>query len=351
MTRILQIVNASGKWGVCIKAVANYGTITDMQDFDARAWDQKMQDLGGGILQSAAWADFQARMGRDVVRAQSADWAWQGFIRRAKGLRYILIPYGPVVQGSAAEALQSAVITGAEQEADFVRLEPIGHVDDDIFRTHGIRARRITELDPQHTFVLDLSSSLEELRAGLDSGHRNRINTTDKRGIAVRQVKNMTPFQDFMRLMHATATHAHIVNYPESYFLQLCESLIEKGIASFYVSTVEDGKPASISLVYDWGGTRTYAHTGNDQQLNRQYHVAVSAVWRMICDAKDQGLMRFDFWGAAPDDSADHAWAGITAFKKGFGGARVRTIGTWDIPMKPGKYAAYHLYRRVRGLE
>ncbi len=325
--------------------------MTDMQSFDAQDWNKRIQTLGGDILQSAEWADFQARLGRDVVRAQGADWAWQGFIRRAKGLRYLLIPYGPVIKSSAAEALHAAAIAGAEQEADFVRLEPVGRVDGDVFRTHGIRARRITELNPQHTFVLDLSPSLEDLRAKLDSGHRNRINTTDKRGIVVRQIRNMTPFQDFVRLMNTTAAHAHIVQYSEGYYLQLCESLIEKGIASFYVSTVEGGTPASISLVYDWGGTRTYAHTGNDQQLNRQYHVAVSAAWRMISDAKDLGLEHFDFWGAAPDDSANHAWAGITAFKRGFGGVRISTVGTWDIPVKPGKYAAYHLYRRIRGLQ
>ena len=318
-----------------------------MHNFDAATWDEKIEKLGGGILQSSVWARFQETLGRDAVRNQSTDWAWQGIVRHSKGLHYLIVPYGPVVRGNAKEALQALVFAGEEQDADFVRLEPIGEVTEAEMRFFG--ARRIPEVQPQHTFVLDLTKSHKDLRAGLDSGHRNRINTTEKRGIEVRQIKNMAPFGDFMRLMTDTARRAHIVNYPESYYRQLAECLIEQGIASFYVSTVEDGKPASVSLVYDWGGTRSYAHTGNDQQLNRQYNVAVSAAWRMIIDAKDRGLKRFDFWGAAPHDEGGHKWSGITAFKKGFGGERVSTLGTWDIPLKRGKYAAYSVYRKLRG--
>jgi len=321
--------------------------MSGMQDFDAQAWDDKITQLHGGILQSSVWARFQETLGRDAVRNHGADWAWQAFVRHSKGLHYLIVPYGPVISGHTREALQTLEFAGEEQAADFVRIEPIGAVSEAGLRWIG--AKKVAEVQPQHTFVLDLTQSLDELRAGLDSGHRNRINTTEKRGIEVRQVKNMTPFADFMRLMTDTAQHAHIVNYPENYYRQLAECLIEQGIASFYVSTVEEGKPASISLVYDWGGTRSYAHTGNDQQLNRQYNVAVSAAWRMITDAKDQGLSRFDFWGAAPHDEPGHKWSGITAFKRGFGGERISTLGTWDIPLKRGKYAAYSVYRKLRG--
>ncbi len=320
-----------------------------MTNFEPTVWDTQIAQLGGGILQSTAWAEFQEIVGREAVRASSAGgWAWQGFMRSSKGLRYLILPYGPVVQKNAAEALRSIVFSAEEQEVDFVRLEPIGAVTEADLRAAG--ARKITEVDPQHTFVLDISQPEEDLRRGLQSGHRNRVNTTEKRGIVIRQVQDMSPMNDFLRLMADTAAHAHITNYPDSYYRHLAETLIGKGVASFYVSSVA-GKVASVSLVYDWGDTRSYAHTGNDQALNREYKVAVSAVWKMIADAKVAGLTKFDFWGAAPDDSADHKWAGITAFKKGFGGERVTTFGTWDIPIKKTKYRAYQVYRRLRGLE
>ncbi|MEI6481432.1 MAG: peptidoglycan bridge formation glycyltransferase FemA/FemB family protein [Candidatus Saccharibacteria bacterium] len=320
-----------------------------MIDSTHQDWDAQVQRLGGGILQGEAWAGFQESLGRDVLRENGNDWIWQAFIRSSRGLKYLIVPYGPVVQSGLKEAIDIMVFAADEQDCDFVRIEPVGTVSPEALGKLG--ARQIKELQPQHTFVLDLRPSEVDLRTGLESGHRNRINTTEKRGIKIRQVRDMTPFNDFIRLMDDTARHAKIVNYSDNYFYRLSEELIEKGIASFYVSTVEDGKPASISLVYDWGQRRYYAHTGNDQVLNRQYNVAVSAVWQMILDAKQQGLDEFDFWGAAPDDSADHKWAGITSFKKGFGGNRVSTIGTWDIPLKRSKYMAYQVYRRLRGFE
>ncbi len=317
-------------------------------NYDKTAWDKRLEILGGGILQSSAWADFQQTIDRPAVRDSGGNWAWQGFIRHSRGLNYVIVPYGPVVHSGASEALQSALRAARERGADFVRLEPTGMVTPGDIQTLG--GRQIKEVQPQHTFVLDLTPDEADLKAGLESGHRNRVNGTAKRGIMIEQVRDMSPIDDFLRLMADTAQHAGITNYPDWYYRSLAEVLIAKGVASFYVSRVE-GQVASVSLIYDWGGVRNYAHTGNDQQLNRHYKVAVSACWQMILDAKAAELKRFDFWGAAPDDSADHAWAGITSFKRAFGGERVQTLGTWDIPIKQTKYRAYEVYRKLRGFK
>lgn len=319
-----------------------------MKDFDRQAWDKRVQILDGGILQSAAWADFQESIGRRVLRDSGSNWAWQGALRGSTGLKYLLVPYGPLVHSNALGSIQSALTAARAEGCDFLRFEPHGSVSSQQLSSLG--ARRIGEVQPQHTFVLDLTPAEDILRKNLQSGHRNRINTTAKRGITIRQVKDLSPFDDFLRLMANTAAHAHIVNYPDQYYRSLAEVLVGEGVASFYVSEVA-GQVASVSLVYDWGDTRSYAHTGNDQALNREYKVAVSAAWQMIVDAKEAGLKKFDFWGAAPTDDPAHKWAGITSFKKAFGGELVSTLGTWDIPLKPMKYRAYALYRRLRGRE
>ena len=124
--------------------------------------------------------------------------------------------------------------------------------------------------------------------------------------------------------------------------------MIGQGVASYYIATVENS-PASISLIFDWGDTRYYTHTGNDQVLNRQYKAAVSNVWQMILDAKAAGLKHFDFWGIAPPDEPNHPWAGISGFKHGFGGEVVANIGTYDIPLNKAKYKLYEGYRKLKG--
>lgn len=312
-------------------------------------WDEQVRSLGGGILQSEVWADFQERIGRGMVRAhEPGKWMWQGFIRSSKGLKYMMIPYGPVVAADGEQALRSIELTADEQGVDFVRLEPIGKVlPQDM---HALGARRIREIDPQHTAILDLTQSIDDMRSNMNSGHRNLINTAEKRGITIARHDDMSPMDDFLRLLADTARHNHITNYPDSYYRQLAETLLAARAGCFYVSSVED-KPASISLVYDWGDTRTYAYAANDQALNRQYKVAVAALWQMICDAKEDGKHKFDFWGVAPEGESDHPWAGITKFKLAFGPERVDTIGTWDLPIRSYKYRAYNMYRKLRRID
>jgi peptidoglycan pentaglycine glycine transferase (the first glycine) len=49
----------------------------------------------------------------------------------------------------------------------------------------------------------------------------------------------------------------------------------------------------------------------------------------------------YDLWGA-PDrfDEQDRMW-GVYRFKEGLGGQVVRTIGAWDLPVRPLLYRLY----------
>ncbi len=124
--------------------------------------------------------------------------------------------------------------------------------------------------------------------------------------------------------------------------------MIAQNAGCFYIASAE-GNPASISLIFDWGNTRYYAHTGNDQLPNRQYKAAVSNVWQMILDAKADGKKYFDLWGVAPPEAKNHSWAGISEFKAGFGGEVVANIGTYDIAINKPKYKMYETYKKLRG--
>lgn len=309
-------------------------------------WNQTIQARGGHILQSSEWASFQASIGRQPYYGLTDDWFWLAFNRQVTGLHYLLAAHNPNITSDPASAFDSLKIKAGDLHCDFVRVEPIGKITHDEMTKLG--AKKIDDVQPAHTLVLNLTRSEEELRSGLESGHRNRINTGEKRGITVSKTTDFKTIPHFLHLLHDTADRAKITNHPDWYYEKMAKNLIEQGIASFYVASVE-GKPASISLVFDWGNTRYYAHTGNDQVLNRQYKAAVSNVWQMILDAKADGKKYFDFWGIAPPESPNHPWAGITGFKKGFGGEVVGNIGTYDIPINKTKYQLYTGYRKLRG--
>ena len=319
---------------------------TGLPPAEKAAWDAPLQKLGGSFLQSRAWGRFQEVLDREPVWAQGDGWQWLVGIRVSRGLRYAMCSYGPTAASSAAmtTALRSLMTAAGELGVDFVRVEPQTHATADQLRKLG--AQRISEMDPEHTRVIDLRRSEADLRSDLASGHRNLINGTERRGITVKPVLTAAGIDTLFRLLQDTAKHAHVTFYPKAYYQALLEELPD--IVKLYVAEAE-GQPVAAALFYDWGGTRYYAHAGADQEANRRLKASVSLVWQAILDAKAAGLERFDLWGTAPEGDSNHRLAGITKFKAAFGGEPVEYLGTWDIPLKRHKYRAYGVYRRLRG--
>jgi lipid II:glycine glycyltransferase (peptidoglycan interpeptide bridge formation enzyme) len=71
--------------------------------------------------------------------------------------------------------------------------------------------------------------------------------------------------------------------------------------------------------------------------------------WRGIERARARGSRYYDFRGIAGSDHPSDPWAGMTRFKKGFGGFGESLVGTWDYPFKPFHYALYRIGRRFFG--
>lgn len=317
-----------------------------MQAISPSDWDNHLKQLGGHFLQSSAWGAFQHALGRKVLQSHDQTWAWQGTELSVPGLRYLYLPYGPAVGSQPAEAIASALVAAGEHGLDFLRLEPTGAVTEADLKAHN--AIRTVGSQPEHTWVLDLEPNIDSLRSALESGHRNRINGAAKRGITITKTTDLAILEVFQHMLDDTAKRAGIRNHPDSYYRTLAETLVPAGAACFYIAQA-DGQPVSISLMYDWHDTRYYAHSGAFQELNRKFNTTVALVWQAIIDAKADGKRHFDFWGVAPADQPNHPWAGVSAFKRAFGGRQVDYLGTWDIPLHKTKYAAYKLQRRLRG--
>jgi lipid II:glycine glycyltransferase (peptidoglycan interpeptide bridge formation enzyme) len=63
--------------------------------------------------------------------------------------------------------------------------------------------------------------------------------------------------------------------------------------------------------------------------------------WEAIKTAKNAGCSIYDLWGA-PDvfDEDDSMW-GVFRFKQGLGGEVLRTLGAFDLPVRPTLYQIY----------
>jgi alanine adding enzyme len=118
---------------------------------------------------------------------------------------------------------------------------------------------------------------------------------------------------------------------------------------SFAIAS-KDGTPLAATLTIDSFGTRTYLHgaSGNQMRELKATHALQDFV---IHDACDAGMLSYDFWGIAREGAPkSHPWAGITEFKKAFGGFISSSAGTFDIPLNPLKYGMYRAARFVRSI-
>ena len=309
-------------------------------------WDVLQKSLGASVLQGMVWSEVQESMGRSAYFERSNHWSWVGFERKSRGLRYLNVPYGPTASLNAKDALGSVAAFATQEGFDFVRIEPMGVIGKSDLDSIG--AIKTSEVDPEHTQVIDITKPIDALRANLRSGHRSDINGASKRGVEVLSTDSQEGLEIFLGMLRDTAKRAKVTFYPDSYYRQVFKQMSPSGSMKLYLAKA-DGEPVAGALFYDYNGVRSYAYAGAFQDLNRKHKATVCMMWQAILDAKQSGSTAFDLWGVAPDDNSKHKWAGITSFKKGFGGETVAYLGTYDIPINKPKYKAYRIYKKFRG--
>lgn len=309
-------------------------------------WDELQKSLSASILQSSVWAEFQDSLGRSTYFEWSNHWSWVGFEHNLKGIRYLFLPYGPTATLNSLEAVQSVVSTAKNEGFDFVRIEPIGNITiEDLIAVGG---EKVVEVEPEYTQLVDLNQEEHQIRRGLNSGHRNLINGTQRRGLSIEISQSDEDFEEFLKMLHDTARRAKVKFHNDDYFWTIKKLLEPKGYAKLYTVRSQQG-PVATALFYDYNGVRYYAHAGAYQDLNRKLNGSVSLLWRAIIDAKNASMHSLDLWGVAPGDNQKHKWAGISKFKKGFGGTTIQHLGTYDVPLNTTKYKLYKTYRKLRG--
>ncbi len=308
-------------------------------------WDDCQREIGGNVLQGRPWATFQAALGWEPIWSRGPGWSWIGFVTHGRGTRFLYAPYGPtaVDASSLALALDSMKVAAAEQSLDFVRCEPVGVKAADL---SGMNLLPVTDVQPRHTRLLDLSPDITELRHRMQSGHRNGINGAARRGLEFLTTASPDRIDDFIRMISMTTGQLGFRSHEPSYFRTMLEILMPIGGARLGLAEHE-GRVVAATIALDYNDTRSYAHAGADPSA-RKLRAAVPLVWSLIEEAKSEGKHYFDFWGVAPPDApSNHPWAGFSEFKRAFGGWDVSYAGTWEIPVKRWKYPLYRLAKRV----
>ncbi|MEX2007964.1 MAG: peptidoglycan bridge formation glycyltransferase FemA/FemB family protein [Candidatus Spechtbacterales bacterium] len=289
-------------------------------------------ETGPCFLRTAAWQDFQRRVGRTVFRF--SDDVYVVKLAIPFGMQYLYSPSYHILD------MWDEVTRVAKQEGSiFVKCEPL--TDDERVRRRMIEAGFRTarkSLQPQQTLVLDLTKTEAELLAGMNKKSRYNIRAAEKSGVEVRREHDLAAGVDlFWELLTKTAERDEFSVNSKHYYQELAKTPGAELYFSYHGDTVLNG---TILMAHE--GRGTFLHSASHHAL-REFRGPYAMRWHIITMLKERGFTECDQWGID-----EERWPGVTRFKRNFGGTHVRYIGSYDYPFKKVPYWFYDKRQQLR---
>lgn len=277
----------------------------------------------GDIHQTSMWAKFQAntegrgesmicgvKEGKRIVASAVVVKQFLPF-----GLCWYFMPRGPLFDSKKSlNALMDGILKIARKnKAVFVRIEP-PWTDYDLLKNWGRKAH--AHYYPEHSLILDLGKSEEEILKQMKPKGRYNIKVAEKNGVTVRESRNAL---DFYKIFKETTERDKFSGHPLSYYEKMIETLGDH--VKLYLAEVQGKVIAGVVVTY-YKDTAIY-YFGASSNEYRNLMAPYLLQWTAMRDAKKAGMKFYDLFGVAPEGDPHHPWAGITDFKMKFGGKRV----------------------------
>ena len=240
---------------------------------------------------------------------------------------------------------------GNENSSIFYRLElDSPESDSSLLRAHDLK-KSFEEMQPEHSLILDISKTEEEILAQMKQKGRYNIKIAKKNDIAIEYSTDRGEILDQFYGLYSTMASRHgITHRNKNYFEKLIEFLGEKDYARCYIATVKENKtkiPVAGAIATFYNGAAIYLYGGSADNF-RNLMAPYILHWQMILDAKEKNCKKYDFFGIAPTEDPKHPWAGVTRFKRQFGGEEEHILGSYDLLLKPIEYQIFKVAEKIR---
>lgn len=321
------------------------------------------------FLDSWNWGEFQKKQGEKIWRLGIYDSEQRTMDKeqliavalvilvKARRGTFLFLPHGPVTesgfQSPRSSILKSLIdqlkIIVKQEKASFIRIAPIWEKSEKsikIFKDLGFRNAPI-HMHPELTWELDISSSEEDLLRGMRKTTRYLIKqAVNNDDIEVIKSQNINDLKEFDKIYQKTATRHHFVPFSLDYLEKQFSSFNPDNQIVIYLGKYQ-GKVVSSAMMVYWQNIGFYHHGAS---LPSKMPVSYLMQWEAIKEAKLRQCHKYNFWGIAPDNSKNHPWAGLSLFKRGFGGYRKDYVKTQDLPLSRSYYLtfAFELLRKKR---
>lgn len=329
---------------------------------DRTAWNQFVLSLNPNtFLHSWEWGQLQKHEGETpryigVFKDNVQIGAFLLLTVNARRGRFLFIPHGPLFKTEEQtrtylpEVIKYCKQVGTQDKAVALRISPLLITNEEntkAFKQLGFRPAPI-HMHSELTWVLDISGSEDEILKQMRKTTRHAIRKAIKAGVTVEFSSSPDAVKRFMPLYETTKDRHGFIPFPTSFIKEQAELFRDQN-RMFFAFASHEGKDVAAAMIILFGTTAFYYHGASLKQTSK-VSPAQLLQFESMKQAKTQGVTQYNFWGIAPDNQPNHPFAGITVFKKGFGGRAIDYMHAQDLPLnlRYWKLWAIDMYRKVK---
>lgn len=295
------------------------------------------------FLQSWNWGVFHQHLGKKVFRVGIFDEQQQLYgvagcvIETAKRGKYMTIAGGPLIVNNDPAAIQFlfselAKLAGQE-DCVFIRVRPqliLNQQTQDLFRKMKF-VEAPMHLTADLTLQLDLTKTEEELLSKMRKNTRYEVRKADKIGVTVTTSQDPDQIQTFYEHQVELAQKHNFVPFSYQFLHEQFKAFVADDQVMLFHSWHENKLLASAFIIF-YNQEAVY-HYGISTPDNHKLPGSYACQWAAIKEAKQRGCTRYNFWGIAPKDQPEHRFAGVSLFKRGWGGQEIQYVPAQDLPL------------------
>ena len=340
--------------------------------FDPKGWNTMLASLPGAhVLQTWEWGQVKTAYGWKAL-----PYTWQDgrgqvvaaalILQRSlsiaglpTGLRVLYVPKGPVFDWNNASLrpriLNELAVLARQQGATFIKIDPDVRLGTGEPGLPGAQENPVgqqvqwelissgwrfsdEQIQFRNTVLVDLRPDEGALLANMKPKTRYNIRLAGRKGVVVRK-GSQADFDILYRMYAETSLRDCFVIRTQAYYFRVWSIFMKAGMADVLIAEVGKEVVAAV-FVFRFAQKAWYLY-GMSSQAHREKMPSHLLQWEAIRLARAAGCTVYDLWGA-PDvfDESDPLW-GVYRFKSGLGGQVVRTLGAWDLPLRPTIYRLY----------
>lgn len=190
------------------------------------------------------------------------------------------------------------------------------------YHSLGFRAAPI-HMHPELAWMLDISKSEEQLLKEMRKTTRYLIKKLDAEGVEIEMSVEAADIEKFWPVYEQTAKRQHFTPFSKKDLQKEFEIFSEgdslPGQGALFFFGKHEGDIVAAAIIVFYNGQAFYHHSGSLSEASGS-NVSYLLQWRVIQEARRRGCTLYNFWGISPENQPKHPWAGLSQFKKGFGG-------------------------------